>query len=345
MNSIIKTTILSIAIGIIALSIGCKKRRNPNYGVGHFPTTPVNMYFLNTIHDDYNSALKQSGEVFPLCFSSNRKSAGKNFDIVYFLMSIRYDWDSGELDIGLENSGNLGVELNNNNIYHALDKINTSSDEFGPFMVPMDLRQDPNPQGWGTYYSYLFLFSNNESGNQDIRFVENTQQIEYTDAKPVTFLNSNYDDAYPSFNEQDSGLYFCSNRFGNFDILFANIDFQSKDWPAIFSDTTAKKIQKVEVLSSDSADKCPFILNNTLVFASNRPGGYGGFDLYYSKFQNGKWSNPKNFGPSINTAADEYRPVIRHEDGFDNDFMIFSSNRSGGKGGFDLYYVGVDIAR
>jgi hypothetical protein len=55
----------------------------------------------------------------------------------------------------------------------------------------------------------------------------------------------------------------------------------------------------------------------------------------------GKWTKPVNFGPSINTSYDEYRPVIKTVTGFTNDFLIFSSNRPGGKGGFDLYYVGV----
>ena len=79
-----------------------------------------------------------------------------------------------------------------------------------------------------------------------------------------------------------------------------------------------------------------------MVFTSNRAGGYGGYDLYYSKFVSGKWLKPVNFGAKINTSADEYRPIIRREEGFDNDFMIFSSNKAGGLGGFDLYYVGID---
>ena len=44
----------------------------------------------------------------------------------------------------------------------------------------------------------------------------------------------------------------------------------------------------------------------------------------------------------FNTEYDEFRPIVRPQWGFSNDFMLFSSNRPGGKGGFDLYYVGVD---
>ena len=334
---------LSILLAtFVFLILSCNnKKPDWDYKEGHFSTTPINMNFLNTAYDDYNSALNQSGEVFPLCFSSNRKTNGQQFDIVYKLIQIIYDWESQNLDISINKNSNLEVEIKNNSIYTALQKINTTSDEFGPFMISMGTKEDVN-SSWGQYYSYLFLFSNNANNQQDIRFVENENQAVYEDAKEVRFLNSNYDDAYPSFNKNDTGIYFCSNRAGEFDIFFATVDLSSQDWPSIFGDTTQKPIAKVQSLSSDSADKCPFILGKTMVFTSNRAGGYGGYDLYFSKFESGKWSKPVNFGSKINTSADEYRPIIRREEGFDNDFMIFSSNRVGGQGGYDLYYVGID---
>jgi hypothetical protein len=79
-----------------------------------------------------------------------------------------------------------------------------------------------------------------------------------------------------------------------------------------------------------------------MVFTSNRPGGYGGYDLYYSKFDGQSWSEPVNFGEDINTEYDEFRPVALQVFDFKNDVMLFSSDRPGGKGGFDLYYVGID---
>jgi hypothetical protein len=82
-----------------------------------------------------------------------------------------------------------------------------------------------------------------------------------------------------------------------------------------------------------------------LIFTSNRPGGYGGFDLYYSKYENGNWSAPTNFGSKINSPFDEYRPILFDEEiDFEKDMMVFSSNRTGGKGGFDLYFVGIPIS-
>jgi hypothetical protein len=98
------------------------------------------------------------------------------------------------------------------------------------------------------------------------------------------------------------------------------------------------------VISSSSDDKCPFVYNNTLIFTSNREGGYGGFDLYYCKFENNAWGEPINFGPKINSEYDEYRPILINEEVSNIEtMMVFSSNRKGGKGGFDLYFVGVTI--
>jgi len=107
-------------------------------------------------------------------------------------------------------------------------------------------------------------------------------------------------------------------------------------------ETEVHDIRRDSVLSGNSDDKCPFIFENTLVFTSNREGGFGGFDLYYSKYREGQWSVPVNFGEEINSEYDEYRPIL-FDEGVDNNrnMMVFSSNRPGGLGGFDLYFVGV----
>jgi hypothetical protein len=92
---------------------------------------------------------------------------------------------------------------------------------------------------------------------------------------------------------------------------------------------------------STGNDKCPYVYKKMMVFASDMAGGMGGFDLYYSVFKNGKWSSPINFGPKVNTSYNEYRPIIGSNSSFTNNFMIFSSDRPGGKGGYDLYFIGL----
>lgn len=72
-----------------------------------------------------------------------------------------------------------------------------------------------------------------------------------------------------------------------------------------------------------------------LFFSSNRPGGYGGKDLWYSIYKsNGRWSTPKNLGSAINTDGDEVSPFIH----FDGRTLYFSSDGRPGLGGLDIYF-------
>lgn len=73
-----------------------------------------------------------------------------------------------------------------------------------------------------------------------------------------------------------------------------------------------------------------------LYFASRRPGGLGGSDLYVCRLQdNGQWSDPENLGPGINTAADEQCPFIHA----DNQTLYFTSSFWPGYGDDDLFMV------
>ena len=72
-----------------------------------------------------------------------------------------------------------------------------------------------------------------------------------------------------------------------------------------------------------------------LFFASNKPGGYGGYDLYVASVRaDGSLGNPKNLGPKVNTPGDENFPSLST----DETQFYFASNQSGGYGGFDLYH-------
>ena len=71
-----------------------------------------------------------------------------------------------------------------------------------------------------------------------------------------------------------------------------------------------------------------------LFFSSNRPGGYGGKDLYVSyRMPNGKWGPAKNMGQSINTAGEELAPFIHA----DNATLYFTSDGLPGYGNSDIF--------
>jgi outer membrane protein OmpA-like peptidoglycan-associated protein len=73
-----------------------------------------------------------------------------------------------------------------------------------------------------------------------------------------------------------------------------------------------------------------------LYFASRRFGGYGGSDIYVSHLgSNGRWSEPENLGPEINTSADETEPFIHA----DNQTLYFVSNGLPGYGDADIFLM------
>ncbi len=73
-----------------------------------------------------------------------------------------------------------------------------------------------------------------------------------------------------------------------------------------------------------------------LYFASRRAEGYGGSDIFVSRrLPNGRFSEPENLGPVVNTAGDESCPFMHA----DNQTLYFTSNGHLGYGGDDLFLV------
>lgn len=73
--------------------------------------------------------------------------------------------------------------------------------------------------------------------------------------------------------------------------------------------------------------------NEWLYFSSDRPGGYGGMDLYRVRYnQNGVIGKPENMGIDINTDSDEVFPFI-----YNNDVLFYSSNQELGLGNLDPF--------
>jgi outer membrane protein OmpA-like peptidoglycan-associated protein len=73
-----------------------------------------------------------------------------------------------------------------------------------------------------------------------------------------------------------------------------------------------------------------------LYFSSNRPGGYGGRDLYMSlRLPNGRWGQAVNMGPKINSAGDELAPFIHA----DNQTLFYTSDGLPGYGNSDLFVL------
>lgn len=70
---------------------------------------------------------------------------------------------------------------------------------------------------------------------------------------------------------------------------------------------------------------------NALYFASDRPDGFGGFDIYVSYRMGNTWSTPENLGPKVNSPGNEISPF------FDGTHLFFSSDWHQGLGGYDIF--------
>lgn len=325
--------VLIFSILIISISFtACTKTENPiNFPVGTFPDTVVNMADINSAYDDYNLSLYQLYGNSPIIFSSNRSSSGGQFDLEQAGFTFIFDQTNG--------SFGLGAEMTNDEFLDKLiNKAKTPGNDFGPFRLFSSLDG----------FEYLLLSSVNATGNLDLFYLRNRPAFSFNLPEvegpfPVKLLNTSYDDAYICFDSNLDSAYFVTNQDGNFDIFLHKrpADEEISDW---FNQDYAVST-KVDSVNSPQDDKCPMVFRKVMVFSSNRPGGLGGFDLYYSIFRNGNWNSPVNLGPGINTSSDEYRPVIGFHPDFSNIFMMFSSSRPGGKGGFDLYFTGIEFPK
>jgi hypothetical protein len=320
-----------LVLSILSISIfftNCKKTEDAiKFPKGTFPDSVINLANINSVYDDYNLSLNQLNGNSPIIFSSNRRSSGGQFDLEQANISFVFDQTNGSFEAGSAMTNDAFLDK-------LINKAMTPGNDFGPY------RLFSSSDG----YEYLLLASENGGGNLDLYYLRNRPVFgsslpDVDGPYPIKLLNTDYDDAYICFDTNLDSAYFVSNIDGNFDIYLQKrpADKELASWFDLDYTVSAK----VDSVNSSGEDKCPLVFRNVMVFTSNRTGGLGGFDLYYSIFRKGKWSSPVNFGPGINTSSDEYRPVIGYHPDYTNLFMMFSSNRPGGKGGFDLYFTGV----
>ncbi len=346
-------TLLVTVLGMMVLLTGCPDRHR--YDKAWFPGKPANFWDVNSVFDDYNSALPELHFGKKLIFSSNRRSQGDNFDIFDGNFHAIWDMETGGLQVIDMYTGPEEVRFHSEKILKAIDN---AGDQFAPYAIGFDTLIND------TVNRIDFLAYSTSGGSYSFRseFVYyikpyNENAFEVKGPFTIRFLGDSKRQQYISFYGPDvmfiddwelnpdrfTEIYFDqTSENGKSDIYKIDIP-DSLTFLAFLQSADSNLIkEKVSALNSSENDRAPFVNGQFMVFASDRPGGFGGYDLYYSKFENGAWSDPVNFGDRINTEYDEFRPVAVHVFGFQNDLMIFSSNRPGGMGGYDLYYVGIE---
>lgn len=188
--------------------------------------------------------------------------------------------------------------------------------------------------------SYQRNTSNEEEYNFfDLYFTKRTNETDFTapekfehsfDSKgndgPITFFQ-NESKAIISRNNYHRGIRGVTHR-GKNEIELYEIDRNSKgDWG---------DLERLPFDSDDFSSFHPTFSSDGsfMIFASNRPGGKGGVDLYKVDYNNGDWGIPSNLGSEINTSGNEMFPFIQGDS-----VLYFSSNGQPGMGGLDLFSV------
>ncbi len=156
--------------------------------------------------------------------------------------------------------------------------------------------------------------------------------VQFSPVNLGSAVNSVHDDYWPSLTVDGRSLVFTRLMPAVVGTTFPQEDFylSSNDgsgWqpaqPVV--DLNTPQNEGAQTISADG---------RLLFFtACNRADGAGSCDIYFSRFENGSWTAPRNAGPPVNTAAWDGQPSLSAF----GDVLYFSSSRAGGKGKKDLW--------
>lgn len=138
-------------------------------------------------------------------------------------------------------------------------------------------------------------------------------------------INSVNHDACVSLNYNETKLYIYKEHSS--DIFYSELKSNNDGWtePEPLNENINTKSWEPSAYESQ--------YDSTMYFSSNKPGGYGGLDIYKSKLFKGEWGPAENLGPIINTSEDEDAPFIHAE----NHALYFSSKGHFNMGGYDFF--------
>ena len=205
------------------------------------------------------------------------------------------------------------------------DAINSTREDYGPTIGNTD---------------NLLLFTSKRNiqfvagervVNEDL-FISRYRDGYWNEAQPLSTINTEFNEGSACLSRDGKFLIFsrCNapGSLGNCDLYLSALDADSV-WGA------SKNLGAA--INSTGWDSHPSLTHSgdTLFFASNRAGGFGLSDIYFSvKDEKGNWQNAQNAGPVINTRQSEVSPFFHHK----LNVLYFSSNGQPlNFGEFDIY--------
>ncbi len=200
---------------------------------------------------------------------------------------------------------------------------------------PQSLGENINTKGKEYLPSFtadgqLLVYTVNYDGQEDFYFSIKDENDEWQKGRPFEEINTPANEGAQSISANGKTLVFtgCQRKdgLGSCDLYYT--EYKNGKW----TDTKHPE----EPLNTRFWESQPSLSSNGrwLFFASDRPGGLGGNDIWASARQkNGSWGKPVNLGTPINTSGNEESPFI-HPDG---QTLYFMSDGHPGLGGYDLF--------
>ena len=205
-----------------------------------------------------------------------------------------------------------------------------------PFKIVNSTYSDfsPNISLEGNKFYYTSKRKGNTGGEKD-NFNEFFDDIYYTKLKNEKWIkpkkigykiNTINSDIFCCFSPDGNQLYFTRKVRETYDIFVSELS-PKKKWMSPQKLGININSKENEINAFITSDK------NTMLFSSDRPGGYGGYDIYMSeKLSTGEWGKPFNLGPEVNSTYDDICPMLM-TDGT----LYFSSKGFDTMGGFDIF--------
>lgn len=214
-------------------------------------------------------------------------------------------------------------------------RINDKDSQFGPALYKDQLvfltrprRGNIDPRTRQTYFK---LFRSTLSPDGDPSY-----------PRPFSVaLNSGYNEGPVSFTQEDRVIFFTRTQLrGGTPVEGLDGKAQLGIYSAYRAEYDWADVRELPFNGATFSNQHPSVTpdGKRVYFASNRPGGYGGYDLYFSDYREGRWSFAVNLGPEINTEGNEAFPYIHP-----NGRLFFASDGHGGLGGYDLFLI--DLSR
>ncbi|MBK6836761.1 MAG: PD40 domain-containing protein [Bacteroidetes bacterium] len=273
----------------------------------------------------YRGEFKDAIETYQTCLKGVDKSEAGN------LLRSQINQKIENCQYGLKNPKTKN--LARYKVKNLGENINSISSEYAPVIAKK-----------GNVLLFTTRRKENLGGKTDDRdakffedmYVSYKQKGKFTKAKQFA-ENDPYIGAIPNTSDHDAVVSLSNDEQQLF--LYKQNGIYTSD---LVDDVWSAPVRMPETINEPSTFEAHATISKdgrTLYFSSNRPGGFGGMDIYKSvKGIDGTWQKPVNLGEQINTKEDEDSPFLSK----DEKTFYFASKGLNGYGGYDIFRGNID---